>query len=373
MAKIKVAFDANPLVGNKTGVGQLTEELIVALAKRNPDKSFIGHYFDFLNRKNPSNLPSAVNITYKKTTFIPTKFLNLLRRINISLPFEFFCRIRPDVILFPNFVSSPSMFNAKKILFIYDLCYVDFPEFVSDKNSQYLRKWVKKSINTASNIITISEFTKSRIIDVYNVSPEIISVIPVPPKKNPVADKTILSRLDLENFLLFVGTLEPRKNILNLLNSYEALSKDIHDKYPLVLVGGKGWKDENILNKIDEMSKSGLKVIQAGYVSDAEKVALYESSTLVLQLSHYEGFGMPVLEAMSYGKPVMCSDIPVFHEIAGDNVEYVDKDNPIEISEEISRIVNDSKLQESLSKKGLSYANEYPDWDNVAEIITNQL
>jgi glycosyltransferase involved in cell wall biosynthesis len=373
VAKIKIAFDANPLVGNKTGVGQLTEELIIRLASNNPENLFVGQYFDFLNRKQPSNLPVAENITYKKTTLMSPKLINLLRRASISFPFEFFCRIRPNIILSTNFVSSPSLFSARNVLFVYDLCYEDFPEFVSDKNGNYLRKWVPKSIKRADKIVTISEFTKSRITDLYKVSPEKITVMSVPPRHKSDPDSSILKRLDLRDYLLFVGTLEPRKNILNLLRAYELLPKDMQDKYPLVLVGGKGWKDEGIIQKIVDMQKANLRIIQTGYVSDAEKSALYESSTLVSQLSHYEGFGMPVLEAMNYGKPVVCSDIEVFHEIAGDAVVYTDKDSPEDIMKSVSVLLNDQGSMNELSEKATKNITNYPSWDEVAKHLTKEL
>lgn len=370
MAKIKIAFDANPLVGQKTGIGQLTYELILALAKDNPDKNFIGHYFNFLNKKDVSDLPNLNNISYKKTILLPTKILNILRRINLQLPFEFFCRVHADTILFTNFVSQPSLFKSKKVLFVHDLSFEDFPEFVSEKNGAYLRKWVKSSINSSQEIVTISEFTKQRIIDVYSIEPEKIKVMAIPPKPVTIADNSILDNLGLKDFLLFVGTLEPRKNILGLLNSYELLSNDIQDKYPLVLVGGKGWKDEAIIEKIESMKKNSLSVIQTGYVTDQEKSSLYKASTVVVQLSHYEGFGMPVLEAMSYGKPVICSDIPVFHEIAKNSVIYVNKDNPTEVAEAIKKLLTDKPLGEELSKKSMDYVNNYPKWQEVAKSLS---
>jgi glycosyltransferase involved in cell wall biosynthesis len=373
MVKIKIAFDANPLVGQKTGIGQLTLELITALAEDNPEKQFIGHYFNFLNKNKIIDLPIASNISYKKTIYFPTKILNLLRYLNIQLPFEFFCRARTDKIIFPNFVSMPSLFRSKSILFVHDLSYEDFPEYVSEKNGRYLRKWVPRSIKNAESVVTISEFTKKRIIDAYNVSTNKIRVIPVPPRQKVKPDISIINKLQLKDFILFVGTLEPRKNIINLLKSYEMLPLNIQNEQPLVLVGGKGWRDVEILKKIQSMQEAGLSVIQTGYVSDEEKSALYESSKVVLQLSHYEGFGMPVLEAMSYGKPIICSDIPVFHEIADSVAIFVPKDNPVHISQTVLRVITDSKLRKSMSKKSLEHVKNYPKWQDVAISISSLL
>lgn len=373
MAKIKIAFDANPLVGQKTGIGQLTHELILALAKDNPEKIFIGHYFNFLNKKNTDDLPHSENISYKKTVLFPTKILNLLRRINVQLPFEVFCRVHANVILFSNFVSQPSLFKTKEVLFVHDLCYEDYPEFVSEKNGTYLRKWVKSSIKSSQIVVTISEFTKQRIIDVYGIDSEKIQVMAVPPKPKTEVDNTILNKLELTGFILFVGTLEPRKNILGLLNSYELLPGNIQKKYPLVLVGGKGWKDEGIVEKIESMKSNNVPLVQTGYVTDQEKSALYEASAAVVQLSHYEGFGMPVLEAMSFGKPVICSDIPVFHEIAKDSVIYVNKDDPAEVAEAIKKLLTDNPLRTNLSNKSLEYVKTYPKWQDVAESLSSIL
>lgn len=360
----KVAFDANSLVGQKTGIGQLSYSLFSELANQNPDILFIGHYFNFMNKKQPSSLPIGPNLSYKKTVLFPSKLLNILRRIGIVLPFDLFCRKKTDLIMFPNFTSMPRLFNTPCVVFVHDLSYIDVPEFVSDKNSQYLQKWVGKSIASSKYVVTISEFTKKRIVMHYGVGESKVIVMPVPPTKITKSQNN-LGKI-IKNSILFVGTIEPRKNLFNLLTAYEKLDPAIRKSHPLVLAGGKGWKDHTILNKIAVMKDAGIFVYSTGYVSDSQKSALYEQASLVVQPSHYEGFGMPVLEAMSYGKPVICSDLDVFHEVAGDAAIYFDKDDPVAIRKAISRTLNDKSLRKSLINKSKLRVKNYPTWDMVA-------
>lgn len=367
----KVSFDANPMVSQKTGIGQLSYELFSALARNNPNIHFVGHYFDFLGKKNSRDLPSYPNLTYKKTILFPSKILNALRRIGIQLPFEIFCRSKADLLVFPNFVSTPSLFKTPSVLFVHDLSYVDVPSFISEKNGNYLRKWVGSSLRAAHYIITISEFTKKRIVEYYNIDSSKITVIPVPPK--PLVEPNNEHVDIIDNCILFVGTIEPRKNLLNLLGSYKLLEKRIQKLHPLVLAGGKGWKDDEILSTINRLRGQGVPIIKTGYVSDQQKSALYHRASIVIQPSHYEGFGMPVLEAMSYGKPVLCSDIEVFHEIAGDAAVYFDKDDPAAINDAISEILRNPEKQKEMSVKSTKHVKNYPSWDDVATQLSEIL
>lgn len=367
--KLKIIFDANPLLTNKSGVGYFTQELITQMAIHLDKKvSLKGYYFNFLKRKNIS-LPAAPNVTYVESTFMPAKLLNATRRLGFQAPLELFTMQRSDVVLFPNFVSLPLVTDAVKVIAVHDLCFIDCPQYVSERNTAFLQRWVPRSVQTADIVLTISEFTKQRIIDVYDIKEEKIHVMPIPPQTPAAPDEKILQtyKLKKSKYLLFVGTIEPRKNIVGLLKAYDHLPQQIKPEYPLVLVGGKGWNDEEIIALIKDLSKKKLKIIQTGYVSDAEKAALYQSASAVVQPSHYEGFGMPILEAMSYGKPVLCSDIAVFHEVGGNAPLFFDKDNPSDMANVISKLLKDPKKIEMLSKKSRQRIREFTNWQSVIQ------
>jgi glycosyltransferase involved in cell wall biosynthesis len=369
----QLLFDANPLASNsKSGVGFLTQRLIEALADVAPTElELTGHYFNFLGRKDiMDSLPSRPNLRYQTTTLVPTKLLNGLRRIGIELPFSLFARTSADIVLFPNFVSMPTRKNILHVLAVHDLSFVDCPQYVSERNASYLRRWVPISIRRANIVLTISEFTKSRIMNEYGVPAENIHVMAVPPATKAAADTSVHAKHHIDMpYMLFVGTLEPRKNIETLISAYEKLPDAIRQKYALVLVGGKGWKDESIHAKIAELQASGHNVIWTGYATEAEKSALYEKATLCIQPSHYEGFGMPILEAMSYGKPVLCSDIEVFHEVASDAAAYFATEDPDDLATKITQIIDDPARLADLSAKASTRAMAVPDWPAVASAL----
>lgn len=366
-----ILFDANPLVnGNKSGVGYYTYNLIESLAKTYPDEIKItAHYFNFLGRKNSARLPTHSNITYVQSKLIPGKVLSLTRKLGFQIPLEFFFRKSGDVAIFTNFVSLPSMTNTPTFVAVHDLCYEEVPEYVSDKNQAFLHKFVPKSIKKSDKVITISESTKKAIKKFYKTSDKNIIITPIPPTKPVFKSKEYLEKFKIKNkYILFVSNLEPRKNFINLVKAYEKLPSKTRDSCSLVLVGGKGWKIERQLEYIENLQKRGVDIVLTGYVSDDERASLYTNASLFVMPSHYEGFGMPILEAMSYSLPTVISDIPVFHEVAGANSTYFDKDDPNDMAKKINKLLTDEKLSSDLSKKGLAHVKSY-NWVNVSSLL----
>lgn len=364
---LKIIFDANPLSGKKSGVGYYVEGLVQSLSETGgSDIELVGHYFNFLGRKNVDHLPLAANIRYVESRLMPGKALSLCRRLGFQPPYELFTKTRADVMLFMNFVALPSLFKTKKVVFVHDLGFVDCPEFVQVKNRMFLKSWVPVSIKNSDLVVTISEFTKSRIRSKFHVSAKKLHVTPIPPVINPGPRAGSITRFQIPGkFILFVGTIEPRKNISTIVNAYEKLPLTLQTEYSLVLAGGKGWNDEEILEKITKAQDRGLHIILTGYVSEAEKTALYKQSALCLQPSLYEGFGMPILEAMSYGKAVICSDIEVFHEVAQNSALYFDPSSSESLKAAIEKVLSNPKLLSELEKAGISHINSYLGWDQV--------
>ena len=366
---MKFIFDANPLAQNKkSGIGYYNQMLISALSLESPEDTFVGHYFNFLGQKKPQFLPRAKNISYAQSKLFPTKLINLGRRFGIQLPLEFFTRQKADITIFTNFVASPTLTKTKKVSLIYDLSYIDCPEFVSDNLTAHLTKWVPYTLRASDLIVVNCEFVKSRIIDFYSYPSDKIVIVPIPPAEHYKPDYSIISKHKLDkSYVLFVGTIEPRKNIINLIKGYSRIEPNLRNKYPLVLAGGKGWKDSESLLLIEELQKKGVKIILTGYISDGEKAALYKNASVCIQPSLYEGFGMPILEAMSYGKPVVCSNLAVFHEVAADAAIYFDAKNPDDIANCLSNVIANPDLQMSLSIKSTKYMKKYPKWEQVAK------
>ncbi len=366
--KIRLLFDANPLLNNKSGVGNYTERLIESLAEVPPKHLELhGHYFNFLGRRAAPSLPKHPNLSYHVTKFLPLRAVNVLRRLGINLPLGLFYKQPVDIALFPNYMSMPVSKRVLSVVVIHDLSFVDHPEFVSTRNGDFLRKIVPSAIARADVVVAVSEFTKQRIQAVYQTPANKIYVMYNPPKYNPKPDYDILKRHHLKNYLLFVSTLEPRKNLSTLLSGYAALPTATQKQYPLVLAGGKGWKDEALLAQLADLQAKGHPIIQAGYISDPERTALYEKASLCIMPSHYEGFGMPIVEAMSFGKPVVCSDITVFHEVAGDAAVYFDKDKPEELTNLLSSLLSDANALKSLAQKSTEHYKAFPSWQTIAK------
>lgn len=373
-SKVGVEIDANPIIKEaKSGIGFYIVGLIVALQKYKPD--YLNLSIFFFNNLGKKNTPKEVNdITTYSQKIIPGKLLSLVRKTGWQIPFEFFYGFRQKTIkIYTNYVSLPSVFRAKYGLVIYDLCYLDSPEYIQEKNLNFLNKYCAPSIKNADFIITISSFTKERISYHFPEVTNRIVVTPIPPLSKEPANVVLTKRLeDLgvinSKYILYLGTVEPRKNIINLLKAYECLPQNIRATHSLVIAGGKGWKDEEILLKISELKTNGFNVIQTGYISDDEKAALYSNAGIFVLPSHYEGFGMPILEAAQYNIPVAVSDIDVFHEVASDSALYFDKDDPNDIANKINELIMNENLALTLIEKGRANLKRFS-WQKNADVV----
>ncbi len=370
---MKILFDAGPLVnGNRTGVGRATEGLVLALANTYPDTELVGHYFDFLRRKKPHNLPTAPNIRYRTTTFVPGKVFNMLRRLGLWVPFELLVKERGDFHLFPSFVGWPSLFKTPSAPFVHDITYIDYPQYVSDVARLDLQTLVPRTIQRSSFIITNSESSKKGILREYPTTKQPIIVEHLPTvgtvsisKKEAAA---YLQKLGVTGkYLLFFGTLEPRKNLIGLIGAYRRLKPSIREQYALVIAGGKGWKDDEILRSLNQLKRSGAVVIQTGYVSDEERAALYIGAAVYVMPSHYEGFGMQLLEGMTYGVPMLVSDIPVLREVAKDAAAYCGTD-PLSIANGLESLLSNPDRRKMLTHAGKTRLQSFS-WARVAHDV----
>lgn len=371
--KARLIFDANPLAStHKTGVGMYTKRLIEAIAANNQENiELVGYYYNFLGRKKP-DLPQGASISYRQIRLYPGQLANALRRIGISIPVEILVKKRGDIALYPNFIAQPSLFGAKSFAVLHDLSYIEHPEYASDKNRKDLERFVPKTIQRCAGLITVSEVSKQVICKTYSYPPEKILVTPIAPeKKLDVSDKLVSQTKEkfgiTKPYILFLGTLEPRKNLISLLEAYEQ-NTALHGKYQLVLAGGMDWKFEEIKQKMESLQASGLNIVHCGYVSMQERAALYADAKIFVLPSHEEGFGMMLLEAMQYNTPVAASNISVFHEVAGDAAAYFDQNNPEDIAKVLLKVLSSEALRKELLRKSRKILTSYK-WDDVAKSL----
>jgi O-antigen biosynthesis alpha-1,3-rhamnosyltransferase len=378
--KMAVTFDAGPMIDNsKTGVGYFVANTINALSRvYSSNLQLEGFYFNFLKRhKVPPTL--ARNISYDGIHFFPSKLLSICRRLGFQPNLRSLLLAGYHKhILFTNYIALPVSPKTHVTLFIYDLGFMDCPEYLQEVNLKVLKRFCPPSIQRAQTIITISEFTKQRILHHFPDTQAEIIVTPIPPIKMKGARRPLDTHLKEigvveKKYIFYLGTLEPRKNIVQLVRAYSLLPQKVHSEYSLVLAGGKGWKDSEINKEISLLKSKGFSIIQTGYISDDEKDALYTHAACFVLASHYEGFGMPILEAMSYDIPIALSDIPVFREVAKDAALYFNKDNSVDIAQKISSLLGDSAIRNRFIKNGRLVLANLKTWDDNAKKIMDTL
>lgn len=366
--KLTILFDANPIANkNKTGIGIYSTELLRSLAEVGDESVHIyAYYFNFLGRKR-IQMPAASNITYKKVVLYPGALVNLLRRLGIELPVEFFTKKAGDFVIFPNYLTHPSLFGAKIIPIVHDLTHVLFPQYMSAKNQADLEKFVPKSLARSKVLITISKSTKNDILKTYKYDKPIL-ITPIPFNKYSgdffTLDKLMTKYKIKKDYILFVGTLEPRKNLMILLKAFE-INNELSKKFSLVLCGGVDWKYEETLNKIVQLVEKGISIATTGYVDEKTKNSLYKNCAVFTMPSQYEGFGMPIIEASEYKAPLALSDIPVFHEVAGSSAIYFNQNSAGDIAAALL----------SAYKKPIRYGSllENYTWNQNAQLILDIL
>ncbi len=255
------------------------------------------------------------------------------------------------------------------VVTIYDLSFVLCPEGLNPWRRLYLRALTPLSARRAKMVIVLAESTKEDLARIWGISREKIRVIPcgVDPTFRPRAHGQALSDFRRhrglpERFILFVGTLEPRKNVTALVEAYAQLKGEV--PHSLVLVGAKGWRGEEVLAQIE---RSGLsdKVLFVGYVEPKELPLWYNAADLFVFPSLYEGFGLPPLEAMACGTPVIASYTSSLPEVVGEAGVLVDPHSLEGMAQAMRKVLGDGELREEMRRKGLERAKGFS-WPRVA-------
>lgn len=375
----KILVEASVLEQDRpSGVNYFTDGLAGAL-EENTSGVEIGYFWlNFMARKQPTNRLVATAASQKRlqqTRFMPQRLYAKLvyYRIAPPLPLK-----STDWIIYPNFYLWPSLRKAKKAVVIHDLGYLRHPEYVEDKNRTFLSRVVKDSVRKADAIISISDFTSSEIVDLLGVDPSKIITINIPvdgtqldESLNKGSDRLAKRYNITKKYILSLGTLEPRKNLTLLVDAYCSLPADIRNEYSLVLAGKLGWKTESLRELISQKQSEGFDIITTGHIDHDDKPTFYYSASVFAITTHYEGFGMPLLEAMYCGIPCVAVDIPVLREVGGDACLWVEK-NTESVTNGISAVLNDKDLAMALIEKGKIRASQFS-WKKVAAKLISAL
>lgn len=371
---MKIAFDAQALFEEeKTGIGWTVEKIINNLKISSSDEIQL-NYFTFANRGPKKVLMERYlkkGYHLKKCTYFP---LSIYRRIwnKVPLPYQWFMGRNADITQFFNYVVPPGV-KGKKGVYIYDMVYRACPETMEETTRQYMELNVENSCRRADWIITISEFSKNEIVKYLKYPSEKIFVVPCG------VDLTIY-RSDLDekknseikekfgitgSYYLYLGTLEPRKNIPLILTSYADLKKHSAVKIPkLVIAGKKGWGYQELFEKVKEYGLEN-DVIFTGYISEEEKPFLLKGAICFLFPSLYEGFGIPPLEAMACGTPVIVSNKASLPEVVGEAGLLVDSDDSAKMRSYMEQLLNDPIYRNKLGELCRSRAEAFS-WTSAA-------
>ncbi|GBC95572.1 GDP-mannose-dependent alpha-(1-6)-phosphatidylinositol monomannoside mannosyltransferase [bacterium HR16] len=275
-----------------------------------------------------------------------------------------------DVFFSPAFVL-PILWGGAGVVTVHDLNFEVSPETIHPVRRAYLRRITRWSAQRARKVIAISQSTASDIVRLYSVPSQKLVVIPYGldamfnPENARALEPMVRKRYSLpERFLLFVGTLEPRKNLPRLLEAY-TLARRQANLPPLVLVGAPGWQHERILAQARRL---GIErhILFAGYIPREHLPGVYAAASALLYPSLYEGFGLPPLEAMGCGTPVLASNTSAMPEVVGDGGILIDPRDVQKIADGILRITLDEMLRQQVIKRGLERAKLFR-WDEVAE------
>jgi len=261
--------------------------------------------------------------------------------------------------------------STVSIYSIYDLSLRRYSETHPRERVWFFEYFIKKRLASASHILTISEFIRQEIIAEFKVPPEMVTAIPLAadpmfsPSK-PADVKKIKAKYNLpESYLLFVGSLEPRKNIDLLIDAMGKLKSDI----PLVLVGWNGWGDKDWKGKIQKLGLAN-RIFRTGHLPDEDLKEIYSGAAALVYPSLYEGFGLPIVEAMACGCPVICSNAASMPEVAGNAAILIDPSSSDELAEGLGKILNDTEFRQMLVKRGLDQAASFS-WEETARKTFN--
>ena len=344
--------DAN--VEKKVGVSMYTIELLREFQRlSNNTTSFIV----YLKDEPRQDLPRATTFfTYK---VVPGPFL----WSQIFLPVNLFTNKKVDVFFSPAHYA-PRFCPVPSVVTIHDLSFIYYPDDFLKEDLVKLNGWTRYSVNNARSVIAVSKNTKRDILRNYHLAENKVHVIYNGITHGSSKSAEPKNLVVNGRYLLYVGTLQPRKNIETLIESFAMLKKKIPD-LKLVIAGKRGWLYEKIFESARENNLSS-DILFTDYLKREELVWLYKKAECLVLPSFYEGFGLPILEAMTYDCPVIASYSSSLPEIGGDACIYFDPKNALELSDKINHLLIDKNLKKTLINKGRERARLYS-WKKCAE------
>ena len=363
---MRIGLDGQPLIKPKTGIGHYTFELACALAALRPEDSF--------ELITPDTIPAGIiheTETIPNLRVVSVKANVLVRRwASIGLP-RYLRRARLDLFHGTNY-QLPLMNAKRNVLTIHDLSIFTHPETHDPRIASRARKRLLIMLRAAKQIIAPTQTIKNEVAARFHIDPLRITVTPEAPRKTffPIKREDtadVRQRLGIENdFILFIGTIEPRKNLQTLLHAFARISRTRDPRLQLVIAGSEGWLTDDFDRHV-RASDFRERIRLTGYLRDKELRALYSSCKVFVYPSLYEGFGLPPLEAMACGAPVVASRIAAHEETLKDNARLVNPLDESALAKAIVDLLEDERARKSLAKAGLAHVANFS-WRKTAEM-----
>jgi len=382
---LKVVVDATPVDSKPSGVGFYIANLICSLDALQAEEKFqLGIAYqpgfkkwllgklalpDYLNRSSSIHHILPIPVKISDLLLTSTQVSNLLldyfqNYVEQSLNY-------PNILHGTNYSVYPCK-NSLKVMNIYDLTFIKYPNYIDSVVKTYTKR-VKRCLEWTDLVLTISESSKQDIIEHLQVAPEKIYVTPLASRYHPnylfseniqALEKRVSYDFS-KPYLLFVSTIEPRKNINIIITAFNFL-KEMHEvEHQLILIGRKGWNYEPIFTAI-ETSPWKHEIHHLDYLSDELVALFYSKADVFVYPSHYEGFGLPVLEAMTLGAPVVTANTSSLPEVTGDAAILIDPNDFIQLAEAILKIISDCQFSQELISKGKERAKLFS-WERTAK------
>ena len=371
---LRVGFNATPLLSPLTGIGNYIVHLGAALAASGDVDaySFYGHRWRHEPPCVPARGPRGRKRQWMRDAIKPlVPFKRELRQAHQQLLFARGLR-RHAIALYhePNYI--PIRYDVPVVTTIHDLSWLRYPETHPADRIRWLERAMPRALSQAAAVLVDSEFVRQEVLTTFGVDPARVhtAYLGVSPRFRSRGDaetRATLDALDLVHgeYVLAVGTIEPRKNIRHVLDAYALLPDAIRKRHPLVIAGAKGWRAADLESELRALVERGL-IRFLGYVADDDLPLLYAGAAAFVFASIYEGFGLPPLEAMASGVPVLVAERASLPEVTGDAALKLDPARPDETALKLAALLDDRGIHDDFARRGLERAAGFT-WEACAQ------
>jgi len=348
----------------RTGTETYSLELIKAMARQIPAGWRLRLYTP--HPPQHSDWPNAADV---ETRIIPWPRLWTHLRLALEL------RQQPPTLLFVPAHELPVYCPVPALVTVHDLGYLHYPDSHRPFDRRYLHWTTRRHCRVARHILADSQATKQDLVEHYQADPDRISVVYLGRDESlaPVTDRAIITAVKQKygihgDYLLYLGTLQPRKNLIRLIEAFQAACQSTQNRtLKLVIAGKKGWLFDEIFNRTKELNLAG-QVVFPGYVDEADKAGLLSGAMAYVFPSLYEGFGLPVLEAMACGAPVLTSHNSSLPEVAGEAALLVDPHRVDAIAAGLEQLITDASRRQELARKGYQQIRNFSWAQSAAQV-----